>query len=434
MTGRSELPDLNTNMPAGPIDRDIRAARAIAGQLNIPFIDPIQAAVEPSAVTLLPPETAFKRQALPIRMVNDRLMVAMESPDQPVAIRSLELLTGVQILPAAAPKGSLEAALQKYYGNRDGQIHITDLKPATASKTVAPGGATSRNIAIISNKGGVGKTHPPINLAYAIAGTGKRVLLIDADLGNADISNKLGVFPKSHLMDFLEKKKLLRDLISPTDFGFDLIGGSYGEFRLANLYHAQKMKFIRHFKTITGDYDFVVFDLGAGISRTVLDFALAADHTLIVTTPQDVISGYACVKAAFTRFKEIETRLEEKSTGYTPQFTFSPMVVVNQINDTRQGTGIFNNIKKTADENINSREARFNIRIEYMGAIPYDKENMRLTEGKRKPVLMTSPHIKVSQSIQHMSGRFCNMKDEYDPNVKFMNPFKRFTAILSQNM
>ena len=82
----------------------------------------------------------------------------------------------------------------------------------------------------------MGKTHFSINLACALAKTGARVLLIDADLGSADISNKLAIFPKYHLMDFLEKDKHMQDLVVPTDFGFDLIGGTSGEFKLANLY------------------------------------------------------------------------------------------------------------------------------------------------------------------------------------------------------
>jgi len=280
----------------------------------------------------------------------------------------------------------------------------------------------------------VGKTHLSINLAYAMAKTGARVLLIDADLGNADISNKLGLFPKYHLMDFLEKKKQMQELICPTKFGFELICGSYGEFKLANLYHAQKIRFINHFKKISREYDFAVFDLGAGISRTVLDFALAADYSLIVTTPQDVISGYACTKAGFSRFKEIEESLQEKLPDHEPQWTFSPMVILNQVLDLHQGFELFETIKKTADENINAVEGKFSIKLEYLGAIPYDKHYMRLAEEKRKPLMMTASHIKASQSMQHMSKRFCGAENAYDPKVKFKHRLKRFADILSQKI
>ena len=418
-------------------DADSKIAKTIARRLKVPFVNPMRTNVEPAAVAMLEPEMAFRRQAVPIRLIDDTLLVAMLAPDQPVAIKSIEILTGLKVQPAAAPKNALSAALEKYYGNgKDAVPEAESLQspPAKAVSVNAPqeDEKSSFNISIISNKGGVGKTHLSINLAYALAETGAKVLLIDADLGNADISNKLGIFPQYHLMDFLEKKKHLQELIVPTDFRFDLIAGSYGEFKLANLYHAQKVKFINHFKKISKNYDFALFDLGAGISRTVMDFALAADQTVIVTTPQDLISGYACVKAVFSRFKEIEERFMEKLTDYEPQWTFSPMVVANQVIDLHQGFELHKTINKTVDEKINAMEDRFNIELEFLGFVPDDRRSMRTAERKRKPLLLDSPHVKASQIIRHMSTRFCNRGTGYDPRMKFKNPLKRFAAILSQ--
>jgi flagellar biosynthesis protein FlhG len=285
---------------------------------------------------------------------------------------------------------------------------------------------------VISNKGGVGKTHLSINTAYCLAKKGARVLLIDADLGNADVSNKLGIFPKSHLMDFLENRKKMDELLFRTKYGFDLIASSYGEFKLANLYYAQKVKFIKHFRKISQRYEFAIFDLGAGISRMVMDFALAADHTLIVTTPQDFISGYACTKAGFSRFKEIEERLAKKVSNYESQLTFTPMMVINQVSNLRQGFKLFNTLTKAANEKINSREGKFRIKVEYLGAIPYERSAVRAAEMKKKPLLLAAPRVKAAQSIQHMSTRFFDPDATYDPKVKFKKPLARFAAILSQ--
>jgi flagellar biosynthesis protein FlhG len=223
----------------------------------------------------------------------------------------------------------------------------------------------------------------------------------------------------------------MQDLVFPSRFGFDLICGTYGEFKLANLYYAQKVKFIKHFRKIADAYDFAVFDLGAGIARTVLDFALGADATVIVTTPQDLISGYACAKAGFSRHKELEERLEEKLRNYTPVFAFSPMMVINQVKDPAQGRKLYDSICKTANKSVNASEGRFSIRPEYLGAIPYDKETLRKVERMRRPVLRDYPYVKVSQSIRHMSRRFCDPEASYDPRVKYRHAFRRFHAILT---
>ncbi|MCK4728425.1 MAG: AAA family ATPase [Desulfobacterales bacterium] len=418
-------------------DTETQIAKAAAKKLKIPFVDPLCTHIEPAAVALLDPDVAFRRQTLPIRLVNDILLVAMVSPEQPIAIRSLELLTGYKIRPAAAPRSSVLAALEQVYRqpSRDATKNGRDaFMTAQIKKGRQEDEIGALTISIISNKGGVGKTHLSINLAHALANTGAKVLLIDADLGNADISNKLGIFPKHHLLDFLEKNQQMQDLVVRTRFDFDLICGTYGEFKLANLNYAQKIKFIKNFKKISQDYDFAVFDLGAGIARTVLDFALGADRTVIVTTPQDVISGYACAKASFFRFKEIEERLEGRLPEYTPQWIFSPMLVINQVSNLEQGFKLYDTIDKTADKNINANEGRFRIKPEYLGAIPYDRESLRITEEKRRPLLLDFPHIKASQCIQHMTTKFSNPENPYDPRVNFRHPFKRFLAIFSQKI
>ncbi|MBW2108358.1 MAG: AAA family ATPase [Deltaproteobacteria bacterium] len=429
--GRSASED-TSNICAFPMqpEREAQQARATAQRLNIPFVDPLSASIEPDALALLDPDVAERRQVVPIRLVNDVLLVAMASPDEQIAVKSLELLTGHKIRPAAAPRSSIAAALHAAYNKPARRVCPKDRTEVHTAEE--PGKKRAFNISVISNKGGVGKTHFSINLAYALGKTGARVLLIDADLGSADISNKLGMFPETHLMDFLQKNRNMEDLVVATDFGFDLICGTYGEFKLANLYYAQKVKFINHFKRIAENYDYAVLDLGAGIARTVLDFALGTDRTVIVTTPQDLISGYACAKASFSRFKELEEKLEGRLSGYRARLIYSPMLVLNQVADMAQGEKLFHTISKTADENININEGRFTLRPEYLGAIPYDKESLRNTEAKKKPLLASFPYIKASQCIVHMSKKFCNPEDPYDPSVKFRHSFRRFMAILSQ--
>jgi flagellar biosynthesis protein FlhG len=419
-------------------EEETRQAKAVAERLKIPFVDPLTARIEQTAVSLLSREMAFQLQALPIRNVEGFLLVAMSSPENPMAVRTIELLTSCKVRPAAAPRSPLFAVLKKVY-EENGTVNPV-VQPEEERKKKPPFDRPDCSedrdrpitISIISNKGGVGKTHLAINLAWALAKGGARVLLIDADLGNADISNKLAIFPKHHLMDFLEKNRQMEDLIVHTKFGFDLICGTYGEFKLANMNHAHKTRFMKHFNNVSQEYDVAVFDLGAGIACTVLDFALGVERTVIVTTPQDIISGYACAKAAFSRFKEIEERLEGRLAGYIPRWSFAPLFVINQAGSPEQGVKLFHRLARTANEQINPEESRFRIEPEYLGAIQYDKESMRACEAKKKPLLASLPYVKAAQSIHHMALKFSNTNVSFDPRIKYKHPFRRFMAVLAQ--
>jgi protein-tyrosine phosphatase len=288
------------------------------------------------------------------------------------------------------------------------------------------------SISVLSNKGGVGKTHFSINLAYALAKAGDKVLLIDADFCNADVSNKLGILPEYSLLDFLTKDLRMQELIIGTEFNFDLICSKCGQPVLANLNYGQRLRFVNHFKSVRQDYDFVIFDLGAGITWTVLDFGLAADRIIILTTPQDLISGYACAKSIFFRYKEIEERLEKKLSHYTPQWTFSPMIVINKVSNIKQTFNYYDQFVMAAEKNINAKEVRFRIKPKFLGPIPYTWENFLKAEINKKPLLQQFPHIKASQIIQHMSKSFHNPEKSYGPVVNLRHPFKRFIAVLSQ--
>jgi len=420
----------------GALQEEIQQAKATAEKLRIPFVDPLTAHIEPAAAGLIAKDTATRLQALPVRLVNNILLVAMASPEKTAAVRALEVLPSCKVQPAAAPKTALTMAVDRIFAKpvAPGPPKTLAAKQARPSERAETETTKVRTISIISNKGGVGKTHVAINLAYALAQKGSRTLLIDADLGNADISNKLAIFPEHHLLDFLQKDYDMQDLIVKTDFGFDLVCGTYGEFKLANLNYAQKTRFINHFKKVSQGYDLAVFDLGAGIARTVLDFALGADHTIIVTTPQDLISGYACAKAAFVRFKEIEERLENRLADYTPRWGFSPLIVINQVKNVEQGFKLFEALVKTTEENINPKEDRFHVTPRYLGSIPYDKDTVRATEARKKPLLDAFPHARASECLAHMTGLFLDPEHGYDPRIRFKSSFKRFAAILSRRL
>lgn len=159
-------------------------------------------------------------------------------------------------------------------------------------------------LAVASGKGGVGKSVILTNLAVLLARRGKRVLLLDADLGGANLHTMLGIDrPTPTLTDFLTRSVAdLTDTIVPTPFAnLSLISGANALMDMANPYAAQKAKLLRHIGNV--DFDYVLIDLGAGSTFTTLDFLAAAHQTLLVLmpTPTSLENAYHLLKAVLYR-------------------------------------------------------------------------------------------------------------------------------------
>lgn len=399
--------------------------RALARKSGMPYIDIGKAVPDRKCVDLLGETLAKTYNSIPVRFLNGGVLVAIGDPSQKDLIESLSTHMGKKIYPALADKDDIRKLIDACYSPGS----VVEVKEEGKPVPFHEGVNESRLISVISNKGGVGKTHVSTNLAKAIADTGHTVLLIDADLGNADISNKLALFPEYTLYDFLLGDTSLDDMIEHTPYGFDLIGGSSGEFKLANINYVQRTKFIRGFRKISQKYDFTIFDLSAGISSIVTDFALASDETLIVTTPQDIIAGYACIKATFHRFKQIEESLMNKVEHYQPRKVYKPWVIMNQVTTLKQGLFLFNRICQTTDERVNNMEPAFTVKPEYLGGILYDRENFKKAETERKPLCVVSPRANPTQCITYLGRNLLENPEVRQYNQQLKTGLGRFAMI-----
>jgi flagellar biosynthesis protein FlhG len=401
-------------------DSDIRI---LAHKSGMPYIDISREAPDPRCLRILKQVFAKEYTSLPMRFLGDGVLVAIADPDQKDLISTLSTHMGRKVYPALADVDAIKKAIEMYYPNGKDMAEVQGMDAIR----------TSRTISIISNKGGVGKTHIAMNMAKVLGSFKKKVLLIDADLGNADISNKLALFPEYTLYDFLLGDVDLGNMIEKTSMGFDLIAGSSGEFKLANINYIQRSKFIRNFRRISENYDFTIFDLSAGITSTVLDFALASDEILIITTPQDIIAGYACIKASFQQFKTIEEKLLDKVEFYKPRRIYTPWVVMNQVTNLNQGIFIFNRICQTADERINTMETLFSVKPEYLGGVLYDKETIRAAEAQRKPFTIVNPKCKTSQCLEYLSRVVIDPPELRSYNQELKSGLGRFAMIFGMS-
>ena len=259
-------------------------------------------------------------------------------------------------------------------------------------------------LSVISNKGGVGKTTISIELAHQFARMGLKTLLFDLDLGNADVSNKLKIFPELTLYNFFNKQVELDGLVVKTGFGFDFIPGECGEFKLANMTWAQKQRFFRHIQAISTKYDLILFDLGAGITRHVIDFALMADDSIIVTTPNDIISGYAAAKATYGRFVEINSKIKS-SDRELGEYVYSPWFILNQVQNMRQGKNMYHSLKQTIDNHVNEKSI-FKIFPEYLGSVISDRDRLVDTYSKREIIGLRHPTSDLAINFRELAVNY----------------------------
>ncbi|MDD3364040.1 MAG: MinD/ParA family protein [Syntrophomonas sp.] len=157
----------------------------------------------------------------------------------------------------------------------------------------------TRVISVSSGKGGVGKSTLALNLALKLCAMGKRVLIMDADLGMANIDIMLGLVPKYNLYHMIRDKKPLKDIIINGPGGLKIIPGGSGMNELANLQEEEMKRILVEMGKLDGDYDYMVVDTGAGISNNVVKFLLAGDDVIVLTTPEptSLTDAYGVVKS-----------------------------------------------------------------------------------------------------------------------------------------
>lgn len=160
------------------------------------------------------------------------------------------------------------------------------------------GAKSPMTVSVTSGKGGVGKTLTTVNLAMAARRLGQSVLILDGDLGLANVDVVLGLKARYNIRDVLDGTAALKDIIVSGPMGIDLIPSGSGISSLTQLSSLQKQQLLDQISQVEGAYDLVLIDTGAGISDTVLHFNLVADHVVVVTTPEPhaMTDAYALIK------------------------------------------------------------------------------------------------------------------------------------------
>src|SRR4051794_22614784 len=277
-----------------------------------------------------------------------------------------------------APPGTAQAAAaptQQGRAHASGRGHSAPTRRPAAAKpgtglsgTMLIGGRPPQNrrrasvIAVTSGKGGVGKSNVSVNLAIQFAAAGKKVVLLDADLGlaNADVLCNLDL--PANLSHVIARKKELREVMVKAPGGFYLIGGASGLARMADLEEIDRQRIVDSLAELEQQADVILIDTGAGISPNVLSFTRAADHVLVVTTPEPtaITDAYAVIKVIS---REPAEHGAPAQTQYDPGRQIS--LLVNQVRSAAEARIVYDRIAKVAKQFLN-------VRIQDAGFVMHD--------------------------------------------------------------
>lgn len=247
-----------------------------------------------------------------------------------------------------------------------------------------------RVIAFTSGKGGVGTSNVVVNLAFAFTQLNKKVLLLDANVGLANIDVLLGLTPKYTLNHVLNGQKKISEVIIPGPGGMKVIPASLGVQKLANLTTDQKISLLSEFTPLSETIDIFLIDTGSGISSNVIYFNLAAQENVLVTTPEptSVTDAYALLKIL--------------SKGYSKSHF---KLLINAVKNEREAKQIYENLSGVTEEFLN-------LSLDYWGYILYDR-NISKAVKQQKIITELYPDSRASKCFYVLAKKICESKPDF---------------------
>ncbi len=273
--------------------------------------------------------------------------------------------------------------------NTSNIIHLDDRKSAGGGQRPKrrrdSAKRSTKIITITSGKGGVGKTNIVANLGFTLCRFGKKVLILDADLGLGNLDVLLGLTPEYNLSDVIHGDKQLSDIIVEGPGRLKILPAASGIQELTELSSEERYIFFSQLSQLIKDFDIVLIDTAAGISANVLFFNINADEIMVVVTPEptSITDAYALMKVLSVKYG-------------TDQFK----LVVNAAASEQEADEVYRQLSLVADRFLN-------IRIEYYGQVGLD-EKLKKGVRRQKVVSEMAPLARASRDFSTLSRKIAN--------------------------
>lgn len=262
---------------------------------------------------------------------------------------------------------------------------------------------SAKVITVTSGKGGVGKTNITVNLAIALTKLGYRVVVIDADLGLANIDVVFGTLPKYTLVDVIKNGKNVLDVLCTGPNKVKFISGGSGVEELTRLTQLELENFVRNIGLLDKIADVILIDTGAGISENVLRFVMAADDVVVITTPEptSTTDAYALIKAIGIRNKEKNIKM-----------------IINRTETAIEA--------QTAMQKLNSVAQKFlQVKLQFLGYVSNDTMVPKAVK-QQKPFVLLYPECMASKNLTEIAKKIMKspVNNTKDSGIKgFFNKF-----------
>ena len=239
-----------------------------------------------------------------------------------------------------------------------------------------------RVFAVVSGKGGVGKTNVAVNLGISLIEQGHRVALLDADMGLGNIDVLLGLKPKFNLFHVLHGERTLDEIMVTTPEGLKVIPTSSGIQSMSELSSMEQAAVIRGFGEIEQEIDVLIVDTAAGIAGSVINFSKACQEVIVVVCdePTSLTDAYALIKV-----------LNRDHGLYRFQ------ILTNMVKNSRQGFSLYTKLCKVSDQYMD-------VTLNFLGSIPED-ESLRKAVRKQRAVVQAFPSSRSTQAFKDLAAK-----------------------------